>query len=145
MSSVPGPFRRARADRHTAQRQSPRGALAARYAAHLIGCPVAHLYNRLSADAQAAIVRDVETRALVVGPSYAARAAEVTALAPVPHVLTLGAGGTGTDLLESAAAEPAEPISGLARPEPGEDEAARPRQLLPTPLAHAAGLGLRAE
>ncbi|WP_345964083.1 AMP-binding protein [Streptomyces sp. BRB040] len=146
-------------------------ALAARYAANLIGCPVAHLYNRLSADAQAAIVRDVETRALVVDPSYAARAAEVTALAPVPHVLTLGAGGTGTDLLELAAAEPAEPISGLARPEdicsirhtggttghpkgictsferagrmrpePGEDEDARPRQLLPTPLAHAAGL-----
>ncbi|GGL68971.1 hypothetical protein GCM10010095_62210 [Streptomyces anthocyanicus] len=92
-------------------------ALAARYAANLIGCPVTHLYNKLSADAQAAIVRDVETRALIVDPSYAARAAEATARAPVPHVLALGAGQTGTDLLELAAAEPAEPVSGLARPE----------------------------
>ncbi|MFE0043032.1 AMP-binding protein [Streptomyces albireticuli] len=145
--------------------------LAARYAANLLGCPVTHLYNKLSPDAQAAIVRDVETRALIVDPAYAARAAEVTDRAPVPHVLTLGVSEIGTDLLELAAAEPAEPVSGLARPEdicsirhtggttghpkgictsferagrmrprPGAEEADRPRQLVPTTLAHGAGM-----
>ncbi|WP_372404150.1 AMP-binding protein [Streptomyces luteireticuli] len=146
-------------------------ALAVRYAANLLGCRVTHLYGGLSAGTQAAIVRDVETRALVVDPSYAARAAEVAGLAPVPYVLTLGVSSIGVDLLESAAALPAEPISGLARPEdicsirhtggttghpkgictsferagrlrpePGGEEAGRPRQLVATTLAHAAGL-----
>ncbi|WP_274918225.1 AMP-binding protein [Streptomyces sp. WZ-12] len=146
-------------------------ALAARYAANLLGCPVNHLYNKLSADSQSAIVRDVETQALIVDPAYAERAAQVTATAPVPHLLTLGAGTWGTDLLELAAAQSTEPVSGLARPEdicsirhtggttghpkgictsfaragrmprtPDGQNAARPRQLVPTTLAHAAGL-----
>ncbi|QLE70816.1 AMP-binding protein [Streptomyces rectiverticillatus] len=146
-------------------------ALAVRYAANLLGCQVNHLYNKLSADSQAAIVRDVETRALIVDPAYAERAAEVTAQAPVPHVLTLGISTLGGDLLELAATESTEPISGLARPEdicsirhtggttghpkgictsferagrmrpqPGGEAAAPPRQLVSTPLAHAAGL-----
>jgi len=145
-------------------------ALAARYAANLVGCQVNHLYNKLSADAQAAIVRDVETQALIVDPAYAEQAAEVIAQAPVPHVLTLGVSKLGTDLLELAAAESAEPISGLARPgdicsirhtggttghpkgictsferagrmprTPGGEEAALPRQLVSTTLAHGAG------
>ncbi|MFK0291843.1 AMP-binding protein [Streptomyces sp. NPDC090442] len=146
-------------------------ALAARYAANLLGCPVNHLYNKLSADSQSAIVRDVETQALIVDPAYAERAAQVTAAAPVPHVLTLGPGRIGTDLLELAAAQSAEPISGLAQPEDicsirhtggttghpkgictsfaragrmhrtsGGQEATPSRQLVPTTLAHAAGL-----
>ncbi|MFG3257603.1 AMP-binding protein [Streptomyces sp. NPDC048172] len=146
-------------------------ALAARYAANLLGCQVNHLYDKLSADSQAALVRDVETRALIVDPAHAERAAEITGRAPVPHVLTLGAGKPGTDLLELAAAEPAEPMPGLARPEDicsirhtggttghpkgictsfervgrmrrgfAADDTGRPRQLVCTTLAHAAGL-----
>ncbi|ARF59049.1 AMP-binding protein [Streptomyces gilvosporeus] len=91
--------------------------LAARYAANLVGARVNHLYNKLSADAQAAIVRDVETQALIVDPRLAERAAEVTKLAPVPAVLVLGPAKTGTDLLELAAQQSAEPLASLARPE----------------------------
>ncbi|KWT62252.1 fatty acid--CoA ligase [Streptomyces albus subsp. albus] len=91
--------------------------VAARYAANLIGCRVNHLYNKLSADVQATIVKDVETAALIVDPRFDERAAELTALAPVPTVLTLGPAKTGTDLLELAAAESDEPVPSGARPE----------------------------
>ncbi|WP_043268561.1 AMP-binding protein [Streptomyces sp. CT34] len=90
--------------------------IAARYAANLIGARVNHLYNKLSADSQAAIVRDVETRALVVDPRLAERAAELVELAPVPDVLVLGPAKVGADLLELAAAESDEPFATLARP-----------------------------
>ncbi|UQA90922.1 AMP-binding protein [Streptomyces halobius] len=91
--------------------------LAARYAANLIGCRVNHLYNKLSAKAQAAIVRDVETRALIVDPRYAEQAAQVTELAPVPDILALGPAEAGTDLLALAAGQSAEPFAGEARPD----------------------------
>ncbi|MFF4220293.1 fatty acid--CoA ligase [Streptosporangium nondiastaticum] len=91
--------------------------IAARYAANLIGCAVNHLYNKLSADVQATIMRDVETRALIADPAYAGRAAELAELTGVQDVLLLGPGSEGTDLLELAAGQPAEPLSGLARPE----------------------------
>lgn len=51
--------------------------IAARYAANLVGCRVNHLYNKLSADVQAAIVQDVETQVLIVDPYYADRAVEI--------------------------------------------------------------------
>ncbi|MFE0193337.1 AMP-binding protein [Streptomyces sp. NPDC058989] len=91
--------------------------LAARYAANLIGARVNHLYSKLSAESQAHIVRDVETRALIVDPRYAERAAEVTELAPVPDVLVLGPAKLGTDLLELAAGQSDEPFASLARPD----------------------------
>ncbi|WP_239342391.1 AMP-binding protein [Frankia sp. CiP3] len=91
--------------------------IAARYAANLLGCRVNHLYNKLSADVQAAIVRDVETRALIVDPRYADRAAEVAERAPVATVLALGPATTGTDLLALAADESAEPFAGDAQPQ----------------------------
>lgn len=91
--------------------------LAARYAANLLGARVNFLYNKLSAESQAAIVRDVETRALIVDPRLAERAAEVTALAPVPDVLVLGPAKTGADLLELAAGESNEPFASRARPD----------------------------
>ncbi len=91
--------------------------IAARYAANLIGCRVNHLYNKLSAEAQAAIVRDVETRALIVDPGLYERAAEVTAQAPVDALLVLGPAKTGSDLLELAADQSAEPLPGAARPQ----------------------------
>ncbi|MBT2382052.1 AMP-binding protein [Streptomyces sp. ISL-11] len=89
--------------------------IAARYAANLIGCAVNHLYNKLSVEVQATIVRDIETHALIVDPAYAGRAQELTDRAPVKSVLTLGAAEVGVDLLELAAAESAEPFPGLAR------------------------------
>ncbi|MFF9783137.1 Acyl-CoA synthetase (AMP-forming)/AMP-acid ligase II [Streptomyces sp. SceaMP-e96] len=92
-------------------------AVAARYAANLIGARVNHLYNKLSAESQAAIVRDVETRALIVDPRYAERAAEVTELAPVPDVLVLGPAKLGADLLELAAGQSDEPFASRARPD----------------------------
>ncbi|MEV6563693.1 AMP-binding protein [Streptomyces kronopolitis] len=92
--------------------------LAARYAANLLGARVNFLYNKLSAESQAAIVRDVETHALIVDPRMAERAAEVTALAPVPDVLVLGpAKKGGVDLLELAAGESDEPFASRARPD----------------------------
>ncbi|MEV4433000.1 AMP-binding protein [Streptomyces sp. NPDC049585] len=91
--------------------------VAARYAANLLGSRVNHLYNRLSAEAQALIVQDVETYAFIADPRWAERTAEVTALAPVEHVLTLGPAATGEDLLALAAGESAEPLAGAARPE----------------------------
>ncbi|MFD7538784.1 AMP-binding protein [Streptomyces sp. NPDC059819] len=91
--------------------------IAVRYAAHLLGCRVNHLYNKLSAESQAAIVRDVETRALIVDPRYTERAIEISGAAPVPVVLVLGPGEVGADLLELAAEQSAEPLVGDARPE----------------------------
>ncbi|MGW8328622.1 AMP-binding protein [Streptomyces sp. NPDC055897] len=91
--------------------------IAVRYAAHLIGCRVNHLYNKLSAESQVAIVRDVETRALIVDPRYLERAVEITEATPIPAVLVLGPAKVGADLLESAAEQSAEPLAGNARPD----------------------------
>ncbi|MFI0740387.1 AMP-binding protein [Streptomyces sp. NPDC021100] len=141
--------------------------VAARYAANLLGCRVNHLYNKLSAEVQAGIVADVETRALIVDPRLAERAEEVTRLAPVEHVLALGPAKTGKDLLELAAARSAEPFPSLAEPEDiasirhtggttghpkgicttfaqagrgyREHDEYTPRQLVCTTIAHAAG------
>ncbi|MFF7704810.1 AMP-binding protein [Streptomyces lydicus] len=91
--------------------------LAARYAANLVGARVNHLYNKLSAESQAHIVRDVETRALIVDPRLSERAAELIELAPVPEVLVLGPAKVGADLLELAAGQSDEPFAGRAEPE----------------------------
>ncbi|MFC5721703.1 AMP-binding protein [Streptomyces gamaensis] len=91
--------------------------LAARYAANLVGAPVNFLYNKISAEVQANILSDVETRVLIVDPAYAARAAEVAARTDVGAVLTLGPAGIGSDLLALAAAESDAPLEGLARPD----------------------------
>ncbi|MFJ1749625.1 AMP-binding protein [Streptomyces sp. NPDC088116] len=91
-------------------------AIAVRYAANLIGCRVNHLYNKLAADVQATIVRDVESRTLIVDPDYDERAAGVIGLAPVPTVLTLGPAKVGVDLLELAAEQTGEPFASQARP-----------------------------
>ena len=91
--------------------------IAARYAANLAGGRVNFLYNKLSADAQAAIVRDVETHALIVDPRFAERAAEIAELASIPAVLTLGGAKLGEDLLELAAGQSAEPFAGRAQPQ----------------------------
>ncbi|GAA2266267.1 MULTISPECIES: AMP-binding protein [Kitasatospora] len=92
-------------------------AIAARYAANLVGCRVNQLYNRLSADTQAVMVRDVETHALIVDPRHADRAAELTGLVPVESVLVLGPASVGKDLLALAADQPADTFPCRARPQ----------------------------
>jgi fatty-acyl-CoA synthase len=92
-------------------------AIAARYAANLVGCRVNQLYNKLPAQTQAVMVRDVETHALIVDPRHAERAAEITGRSPVEAVLVLGPSTVGTDLLALAAAQPAEPFPSRARPQ----------------------------
>ncbi|MYZ06231.1 AMP-binding protein [Streptomyces sp. SID2999] len=92
-------------------------AIAVRYAANLIGAQVNHLYSKLSAEVQAAIVADVETRALVVDPRLADRAAEITAAVPVKSVLSLGRCDGADDLLALAAAQSAEPFPSRAEPD----------------------------
>ncbi|MFF7381921.1 AMP-binding protein [Streptomyces griseoluteus] len=92
-------------------------AIAVRYAANLIGAQVNHLYSKLSAEVQSAIVADVETRALVVDPRLADRAAEITASVPVKSVLTLGPYDDAEDLLALAAAQSAEPFRSRAEPD----------------------------
>ncbi|MDH6579167.1 AMP-binding protein [Kitasatospora sp. MAP5-34] len=92
-------------------------AIAARYAANLVGCRVNQLYTKLPAETQAVMVRDVETHALIVDPRHADRAAEITGRAPVGTVLVLGPGAAGPDLLALAAAEPTDPFPSRARPQ----------------------------
>jgi fatty-acyl-CoA synthase len=77
-------------------------ALAARYAAHFVGCRVSSLYPGLSAGVQASIVRDVEADALLVDPRLAERARLVSKEAPVPAMLSLGPADVGENLLEAA-------------------------------------------
>ncbi|WP_145503824.1 AMP-binding protein [Streptomyces sp. CFMR 7] len=93
--------------------------LAARYAANLAGCRVNHLYSRISAGMQAAIVRDVETQALIVDPRLVGRAEEITATVPVQHVLVLGdpGHGPGRNLVALAAEQSEEPFSARCRPD----------------------------
>lgn len=79
-------------------------ALAARYAAHFVGCRVSSLYPGLSVAVQASIVRDVEADALLVDPRLAERARLVGKEAPVPMMLTLGPADVGEGLLEEAGA-----------------------------------------
>ncbi|NLU68626.1 AMP-binding protein [Streptomyces sp. HNM0574] len=91
--------------------------VAVRYAAALLGCRTNHLYNKLAADVQAAIVRDVESTVLVVDPRLSGRAAELLQAQPVDTVLTLGPAELGKDLLELAADYSPEPLAGEAAPD----------------------------
>lgn len=102
--------------------------IAARYAAGLLGCAVNHLYAGLSADVHADILRDVETRALIVDPTHRERAADLARRVPLERVLVLGgdegeegggggAEGPGPDLVRLAAEESTEVLPGSARPQ----------------------------
>ncbi|MEU1408318.1 AMP-binding protein [Streptomyces sp. NPDC005728] len=92
-------------------------AIAVRYAAGLLGCRINQLYSRLPAGTHAAMVRDVETHTLITDPRHAEHAAEITALAPVEHVLVLGTAPQGTDLLALAARRTGSPFPSRARPD----------------------------
>ncbi|MFJ9770302.1 AMP-binding protein [Kitasatospora sp. NPDC101157] len=91
-------------------------AIAARYAANLVGCRTNQLYTRLPADTQAAMVRDVETHTLIVDPEHAARAREIAGRTDVEAVLVLGPAPEATDLLALAATRSADPFTSRARP-----------------------------
>lgn len=96
--------------------------IAARYAAGLLGCAVNHLYGGLSADVHADILRDVETRTLIVDPAYGARAADLARRVTLDRVLVLGGGADvdpelGPDLVKLAAEESTQALTGSARPQ----------------------------
>jgi len=57
--------------------------LAARYAAGLLGCRVSQLHTVPAAEVQSAIVRDVETSALIVDQRFAQRAGDIADMAGV--------------------------------------------------------------
>ncbi|WP_308315596.1 AMP-binding protein [Streptomyces sp. ISL-100] len=92
-------------------------ALATRYAASLLGCRVNHLYQGQSARTQAAIVDDVETRVLIADPRLARRAVQITEMAPVELLFTLGPASVGRDLLDLAGRQPQQPLASDARPQ----------------------------
>ena len=85
--------------------------LAVRYAANLLGARVAFLYEGLAAEAQAAILSDVDTRLLVVDAELAERVNRILELARVGTVLTLGPAVVGSDLLAMADAAPSSAVS----------------------------------
>ncbi|WP_406385906.1 AMP-binding protein [Streptomyces sp. NBC_00211] len=100
--------------------------IAARYAAGLLGCAVNHLYAGLSADVHADILRDVETRTLIVDPAHGARAADLARRVALERVLVLGGGAgvgpdlgpdLGLDLVGLAAEESGEVLAGSAHPQ----------------------------
>ncbi|MEU3064672.1 AMP-binding protein [Streptomyces subrutilus] len=99
--------------------------IAARYAAGLLGCPVNHLYAGLSADVHADILRDVETRVLLVDPAHRERAVDLARRVPLDRVILLGGAAdaagpgadTGPDLSALAARESREAMAGAARPQ----------------------------
>jgi fatty-acyl-CoA synthase len=92
-------------------------ALAARYAAHFVGCRVSSLYPGLSVAVQASIVRDVEADALLIDPRLAERARLVSKEVPVPLMLTLGPADVGENLLEAAGASQSPMAPTPVRPE----------------------------
>ncbi|MFB7943332.1 AMP-binding protein [Kitasatospora phosalacinea] len=92
--------------------------LAVRYAVNLLGAHFNHLYMRLGADVQAAMMADVDTYAFVVDPRLAERAAQLAAAVPVERVLVLGGDGAlGEDLLAVADKQDDAPLPSAARPE----------------------------
>ncbi|MDQ0989498.1 AMP-binding protein [Streptomyces sp. V3I7] len=92
-------------------------AIAARYAAHLIGAQVTHLYSKLAADVQSTIIQDVDTRILLVDPRMARRAAEIAGGIDVKSVLMLGPSDIAEDLPALAAAQSGEPFPSQAGPD----------------------------
>ncbi|MFI1200640.1 AMP-binding protein [Streptomyces sp. NPDC020883] len=92
-------------------------ALAARYAANLLGARVVSLYQGMAPDVLAKIARSVDTDLLVVEPDSPEAAERLLSLARPPRVYAFGPSPLGEDLLASAARHPADPVPGAARPE----------------------------
>ncbi|MGW1376187.1 AMP-binding protein [Streptomyces sp. NPDC002446] len=97
-------------------------ALAARYAANLLGARVVLLYDGMAPEVLARIAASAETALLLVDPELhaSARALLAHTEGPLPKVMTFGPApaGLGTDLLAACAALPSTPVvPGAARPE----------------------------
>lgn len=88
----------------------------ARLAANLIGCGFTQFYEGTSARVKANFMAGAGTTALLIDPEFIAIADEVLAEYVPPHVLSLGQ-GPGVNLLELAAAQPAETPDQRARPQ----------------------------
>ncbi|MER5862927.1 AMP-binding protein [Kitasatospora sp. NPDC002040] len=86
-------------------------ALGARHAAGIAGARVVNLYDGMSVEVLAEIVRSVDTAVLLVDSERYADAAGLLALVDVPTVLTLGPapGGLGADVIAASAGRPTSP------------------------------------
>ncbi|GHG54459.1 AMP-binding protein [Streptomyces griseocarneus] len=76
--------------------------LVARYAAHLAGARVVHLYEGMAPAVLARIVRSVDTTMLLVDSTRHAAAKELLSLVEPPAVLGLGPGPFGEDILAAS-------------------------------------------
>lgn len=97
-------------------------ALAARYAANLLGARIVLLYDGMAAEILARVVASADTALLLVDPDLRDTAQAVLAHTegPRPEVMTLGPApaGLGPDLLAACAALPSTPVVvSAARPE----------------------------
>ncbi|MEV4433079.1 AMP-binding protein [Streptomyces sp. NPDC049585] len=92
-------------------------ALSARYAAHLAGARVVHLYDGMAPEVLARIAASVETTVLLVDSTRHAAAKELLPLAGRPAVLGLGPGPFGEDVLAAAARRRSDPLRSPAGPD----------------------------
>ncbi|MFI9203145.1 AMP-binding protein [Streptomyces sp. NPDC053048] len=92
-------------------------ALVARYAAHLAGARVVHLYEGMAPAVLARIVHTVDTTMLIVDSTRHPAAKELLPLAGNPAVLGLGPGPFGEDVLAVSARHEPLPFACVAGPE----------------------------
>ncbi|MEX2980787.1 AMP-binding protein [Streptomyces sp. C36] len=91
--------------------------LVARYAAHVAGARVVHLYEGMAPAVLARIVRTVETTMLLVDSTRHTAAKELLSLVEPPVVLGLGPGPFGEDALAVSSRHEALPFTSGVRPE----------------------------
>ncbi|MGA5130889.1 AMP-binding protein [Streptomyces olivoreticuli] len=92
-------------------------ALAARYAANLLGARIVFLYEGMAPASLAGITASVEPAVLIVEPEAREAADELLSHVRPPTVLAFGPSPLGDDFLACAARRSAEPVPGAARPD----------------------------
>jgi fatty-acyl-CoA synthase len=92
-------------------------ALVARYAATLAGARVVSLYEGMSPPVMARVMASVDCSLLLVDNQRHAIAEELSQLAGVARVLSLGPSGFAEDVLAMAARRPPQPMSGMVGPD----------------------------
>ncbi|MEU1626756.1 AMP-binding protein [Streptomyces sp. NPDC020096] len=92
-------------------------AVAARYAANLLGARIVALYEGMSPETLARIVQSVEPAVLIVEPQAQAAAEELLSHTRPSAVLALGPSPLGDDLLSYAAHRESQPLENAAEPE----------------------------
>ncbi|EPH39750.1 AMP-binding protein [Streptomyces aurantiacus] len=91
--------------------------LAARYAANLLGARLVFLYDGMAPGTLAHVAESVDTELLLLDPDLADAAERLLSHTRPPHVLSLGPGPYGEDLLALSARRDAGPVPSAARPD----------------------------